>query len=135
LARTTAPSHSTAGFTLIEVLVTLAIVAISLASIGALIATMSRGTRTTETRLARLETARAIATALPDRDQLVPGSLWGETAGHRWRLDVAPFALDEAGRAGPPPPWTPVSVLLTVHSSTGSALEINTIRLRRAPSQ
>ena len=72
------------GFTLIEALVALAIVAASLASIGALIATTARGTRSIEQRLLRLEAARVALTALPDRDQLAPGGVSGELDGHRW---------------------------------------------------
>ena len=57
--------------------------------------------------LTRVEAARAIATALPDRDQLKPGSFSGETAGHRWRIDVLPFI---AANVDPrqPTPWVPL---------------------------
>jgi general secretion pathway protein I len=129
LFRSTAANSTTAGFTLIEALVALAIVAISLSSIGALIATTGRGASSIEQHLARLETARAIATALPDRDQLAPGNFSGETAGHRWRVDVAPFnATDLAVRQ---PTWDPQTVVVTVQSPSGGVLQINTVRLHR----
>ena len=118
------------GFTLIEVLVALSVVAVSLTSIGALIATTVRGTRSLDMHLTRVEAARAIATALPDRDQLKPGSFSGETAGHRWRIDVLPFI---AANVDPrqPTPWVPQTVVLRVQSPTGSIMQINTVRLRR----
>jgi general secretion pathway protein I len=60
--------QNTAGFMLVEVLVALAVVAVALAAIGSLIATTVRGARSLDTHLMLAETARMIATALPDRD-------------------------------------------------------------------
>jgi general secretion pathway protein I len=120
---------SVAGFTLIEVLVALALVAALLSSIGLLVATTVRGTRSIERHLTELETIRAIATALPDREQLVPGRFSGEVADLRWRVDVAPFAPT----AGPSQPtsWLPQLVTLTVQSLDGAVVEIDTVRLHR----
>src|SRR5207249_6702048 len=42
-----------------------------------------------EQHLARLEAARAVMAALPDRDQLALGSLSGELDAHRWRIEVS----------------------------------------------
>jgi general secretion pathway protein I len=122
--------RATAGFTLIEVLVALSVVAVSLAAIGALIATTVRGTRSLDVHLTQVETARAITTALPDRDQLQPGNLSGETAGHRWRIDVLPFI---AANVDPrlPTPWVPQTIVVRVQSPAGPIMQINTVRLRR----
>jgi len=119
-----------AGFTLIEALVALSIVAVALTSIGALVASSARGVRSIDGHLTRLETARAIMTALPARDQLAPGTISGEIAGHFWRVDVLPFA---AQNLGPPVrgQWLPQSVAVTVKAPSGPAMTINTIRLRR----
>jgi len=125
--RKIAANGGTDGFTLVEVLVALAILAVSLSAIGALVATSVRGTRLLEHHLIELEITRGIAVALPDRDQLVPGSLQGEAANHRWRIDVSRFS------AGVNPaqttPWVPQSVTLTVRSPAGGALQIETVRL------
>jgi general secretion pathway protein I len=118
----------TAGFTLIEVLVALSIVAVGLAAIGGLISSSVRGARSIEDHLTRLETARAIMTALPDRDQLVPGYLSGEIADHRWRIDVLPFTARDAG---PRTQWLPQAVVVTVQAPSGAAIKIDTIRLQR----
>jgi general secretion pathway protein I len=127
LLRKTAANGGTDGFTLVEVLVALAILAVSLSAIGALVATSVRGTRSLEQHLIELEIARGIAAALPDRDQLVLGTLQGEAASHRWRIDVSRFS------AGVNPaqttPWVPHSVTLTVRSPAGNALQIETVRL------
>jgi len=130
LLHATAARRATAGFTLIEVVVALAIIAVSLTSIGALIATTARGTRAIEGRLTRLEIARAIATALPDRDQLLPGDLSGEIAGHRWHVNISPFVsanVDPRQRTL----WMPQTVVVTVRSPGGAPVEIATVRLHR----
>src|SRR5215475_10660792 len=86
LYRSTDPDASTSGFTLLEVLVALAIVAIGLASIGSLVANSVRGVQSIEGHLTRLETARAVMAALPDRDQLESGTLTGTIADHSWQV-------------------------------------------------
>jgi general secretion pathway protein I len=123
-----------AGFTLIEVVVALALVAVALTAIGSLIATTIRGTRSLDQHLSLAETARAIEAALPSRDMLPAGSLTGEMAGHRWRIDVLPF---RASFVDPrlPSPWLPQTVVITVRAPDGPVLQINTVRLQRRPEQ
>ena len=117
------------GFTLIEVLVALSVVAISLAAIGSLIAVTTRGARAVGLHLTLVETARAIITGLPDRDQLNPGNFSGESAGHRWRVDVGPFYADFVDPAQTN--WMPQTVVVRVQSPAGKILHVNTVRLRR----
>ena len=126
-------SHSTnlkdsiAGFTLIEALVALAIVAIILASIGGLIASSARGVRSIDGYLTRLETTRAIMTALPSRNQLAPGTFLGKMADYQWRINVSPFtAQDNAQAQGR---WVPQTIVVTVKSPKGPAINISTVRL------
>jgi general secretion pathway protein I len=118
-----------AGFTLIEVLIALAVVSISLAAIGTLMAATVRGMRSIDQRFAMVETARAIETGLPDRGELT-GGLSGELAGHRWRIDVSPFV---ANFVDPrlPTPWVPQTVVIRVQSPGGAILQVDTVRLRR----
>jgi general secretion pathway protein I len=131
LSHSTPSEHSAvAGFTLIEVLVALSVVAVSLVAIGSLIATTVRGTRSIEQHLAMIETARAIEIALPERDQLAAGSLSGESSGHRWRIDVLPF-MSNFVDPRIATPWVPQTVVVTVESPSGSVLQINTVRLRK----
>jgi general secretion pathway protein I len=132
LSRSTDPKcrRNAAGFTLIEVLVALAVVAVSLTAIGALVATNARGTRALDQRLALVETTRAILTGLPDREQIAPGSVSGEYNYHRWQVDTLPFAADfiDPNR---PTPWTPETIVVRVRSPGGQVLRIDTVRLRR----
>ena len=122
------------GFTLIEVLVALSVVAISLAAIGSLIAVTTRGARAVGLHLTLVETARAIVTGLPDRDQLELGNFAGESAGHRWRVDVLPFNADFVDPQQPGV-WTPQTVVVRVQSPSGKVLQVSTVRLRRKAAQ
>jgi general secretion pathway protein I len=124
-----AGKHGVAGFTLIEVLIALAIMSIALAAIGSLMASTVRAMRSIDQRFALVETARAIEAGLPDRNEL-SGALSGDLAGHRWRVDVSPFV---ANFVDPrlPSPWVPQTVVVRVQSPGGAILQVNTIRLRR----
>jgi general secretion pathway protein I len=120
-----------AGFTLVEALVALAVVAASLAAIGSLVASSVRAAKTIDQRLALAQTARAIVTALPDRGQLVSGKLGGAIADHRWRVDVLPFAASFVD-SGRPTDWVPQTVVVRVESPAGQVLRIDSVRLRRS---
>ena len=121
---------TSAGFTLIEVLVALAVLAVSLTAIGSLVATNIRATRALDQRLALVATTRAILTGLPDREELAVSNSAGEIAGHRWRLDLLPFVADfvDPRRATA---WVPQAVVLRVQSPAGQVLRVDTVRLRR----
>ena len=118
------------GFTLIEALVALAVVAVALSAIGMLISANVRATRSLDQRLALIESTRAILAALPGRDALTPGDTSGQRADQRWRLDVMPFAADFVDPSAPSP-WFPEAVVLRVESPTGEILRVDTVRLRR----
>jgi len=124
-----AARRGAAGFTLIEVLIALAIVSASLAAIGSLMATTIRAMRSIDQRFALVETARAIETGLPDRGEL-GSSLAGDLAGHRWRVEVAPFVADFVDPRLPTP-WVPQAVVIRVQSPGGATLQVDTVRLRR----
>ena len=119
-----------AGFTLIEVVVALAVLAVSLTAIGSLVASNIRATRALDQRLALATTARAILAGLPDREQLTLGDSSGDIAGHRWRLDLLPFVTDFVDPRQATP-WVPQAVVLRVQSPSGQILRLDTVRLRR----
>jgi general secretion pathway protein I len=122
-----------AGFTLIEVLVALTVVAITLSAIGSLVATTIRGARSVGGHLALTETARAILTGMPARNELNPGNFSGEVAGHRWRVDVLPFYADFVDPEKTN--WVPQTVVVRVQSPNGPILQLNTVSLRRRTTQ
>jgi general secretion pathway protein I len=123
-------SEGEAGFTILEALVALVVVAVSLAAIGSVVAANVRNTHAVESRLGLLETARAVAVGLPDRGALQPGDLRGQMGDYSWRVDVMPFAADFVDPAAPTP-WVPQAVVVRVESPSGEILRLDTVRLRR----
>jgi general secretion pathway protein I len=122
-------SDGAAGFTLIEALVALAIVAAVLGSIGAVIATTAKGTRSIDQRLALGGAAETILASLPARTLLKPGRQSGETAGHRWRIDVSPMNVAVASDAPQTARFVPLAVTLRVQAPGGPAMQVTTVRL------
>jgi general secretion pathway protein I len=121
-------SDGTRGFTLIEALVALAIIAAVLSSIGAVIGTTVKGTRMIDQRLALTGAAETLLAALPARNLLKPGSQSGELAGHRWRIDVAP--LNVAAREDPQTSrFVPLAVNMRLQAPGGPAIQVTTVRI------
>ncbi|WP_136626652.1 prepilin-type N-terminal cleavage/methylation domain-containing protein [Bradyrhizobium macuxiense] len=115
------------GFTLIEALVALAIIATVLSSIGAVIGTTVQGTRTINQRLMLDGAAETLLAALPGRNALRPGRQTGELAGHRWRIDVAPIS----GASGDTRPsrFVPLAVNMWMQGPSGAQILFTTVRL------
>ena len=122
-------SNDARGFTLIEALVALAIVAAVLGSIGAVIATTVKGTRGIDQRLALGGTAETLLAALPARTLLKPGRQSGETAGHRWRIDVSPMNVAVSTDAPLTQRFVPLAVSLRLQAPGGPAMQVTTVRL------
>jgi general secretion pathway protein I len=124
-----------AGFTIIEVLIALALVAVSLVAIGSLMATNARGVRSLEQHVALMQTARTVmTTGIPPRADLNPGTSSGQTENYRWTVDVSPLG---GGWTVPDAdiPWVPELVRVRVKSPTGAISDIRTVRLMPRPSQ
>ena len=119
-------SNGAAGFTLIEALVALAIVAAVLSSIAAVIGTTVKGTRSIDARLALSGTAESLLAALPSRDLLKPGRQSGQMAGHLWRIDISPM---NAGDAAPGQRFVPLAVNMRLQAPDGPIMQITTVRL------
>ena len=122
-------SDGTAGFTLIEALVALAIVAAVLSSIGAVIATTVKGTRSIDQRLALTGAAETLLAALPARNLLKPGRQSGELAGHRWRIDVSPMSASVTSDAPQTQRFVPLTVNMRLQAPGGPAIQMTTVRL------
>lgn len=122
-------SAAQAGFTLLEVLVALAVTTAVLAAIGLVVGGNARATRALEQRAALIETARAVEAGIPPRDmldQLEDGRLDGTVAGHTWRVDVQPL---DAGEIPAGARWAPRHVRIRVRGPGGGLVELETIRL------
>ena len=121
---------ASAGFTLIEALVALAVAAVSLAAIGLLMAGNIRGSGRIEQHLGLVATLRAVEAGLPDRASLSTGTLEGEMHDQAWSVDIAPFPGDFVNpRAAQF--WTPQIIVIKVQSPSGAVLRLETIMLGR----
>jgi general secretion pathway protein I len=118
-----------AGFTLIEALVALAIVAAVLSSIGAVIATSVKGTRTIDQRLALTGAAETLLAELPARNLLKPGRQSGQLGSHRWRIDVSAMDTSLADDAPQNPRFVPLAVTMRLQEPGGPAIQFTTVRL------
>jgi general secretion pathway protein I len=117
-----------AGFTMIEVLVSLALVASSLAAIGALVATTMRGVDAIERHVALVETARNVAATIGLHAQVPMSATSGAISGHRWRIDVSPWTGGSVA-ANADSPWIPEYIRVRVQSPSGAVFNIETVRL------
>ena len=122
-------SDGARGFTLIEALVALAIIAAVLSSIAAVIGTTVKGTRMIDQRLALTGAAETLFAVLPPRNLLKPGRQSGELAGHRWRIDVAPMNASDANDAPENRRFVPLTVTMRLQASNGPAIQLTTVRL------
>lgn len=120
--------HSEAGFTMIEAVVALALVSIVLAAIGSLVARNVRGAQQLEQHTALMQTARLIASRLPQGGQPLPTELAGREAGYRWQMRISPFVDDETAVADSP--FIPRRIELRVQSPTGAIVSLETVRLQ-----
>ena len=120
----------TAGFTIIEVLVAIAVVAISLTAIGALTGITTRGVRSLEQHVALVEAARTLAASLPPRAKLAPGEVTGDLYGNRWRMGVSPF-FGGVSTPATDSPWIPEAISIRVQSPSGASMSLETVRLQR----
>lgn len=118
-----------AGFTLIESLVALALIAAGLSAIGGLAASNVRSAQQVNQRLAMVSTLRKIETALPDRGAF-ESPLTGEMAGQSFSIAAAPYPDPSPPPAGKgPPAWTAQSLVIRVENPTGATIELETVRL------
>ena len=118
-----------AGFTIIEVLIALAVVAISIVAIGSVMSTNVRGVRTLEQHVTLMQTARAVmAGEVPPRSDISFGTLSGKTNGEQWRIAVGPMD-GEWSAAGDKAAWTPALVRIQVRSPSGAVMDVRTVRL------
>ena len=124
-----------AGFTIIEVLIALAVVAVSIVAIGSVMSTNVRGVRLLEQHVTLMQTARSILTTeIPPRAELGFGALSGQVNDYRWKIDVGPMG-EEWTVPGADVAWIPALVRVQVRSPTGAVSDLKTVRLMRRPSK
>jgi general secretion pathway protein I len=118
-----------AGFTIIEVLVALAVVAVSVVAIGSVMSTNVRGVRSLEQHVTLMQTVRSVMAAeVPPRAEIGIGTWSGRTNDHQWKIDVGPMG-DEWSAAGENAAWIPALVRIQVRSPSGAVMDLRTVRL------
>ena len=134
--RVTPPTDGpAAGFTIIEVLIALAVVAVSIVAIGSVMSTSLRGVRSLEQHVTLMQAVRSVmATEIPSHAKIGVGVWSGRTDDHQWRIDVTPMGketaapgADAAADAGGT--WVPALVRVQVRSPSGAVTDIRTVRL------
>jgi general secretion pathway protein I len=124
-----------AGFTILEVLIALAVVAVSIVAIGSVMSTNVRGVRLLEQHVTLMQTARTVMTAgIPPRAELGPGAVSGQIDDYKWTIDVGPMGEDW-DVPGADAAWIPAIVRIRVRSSSGAMSDLRTIRLIHRPPQ
>jgi len=124
-----------AGFTIIEVLVALAIVAVSIVAIGQVMSTNARGVRVLENHVALVQSAQTVlATEIPQRSALAPGRLNGRTGDARWQIDIGPVGDDWIVDKDDVN-WIPELVKVRVRGPAGGMITLETVRLMPKPKQ
>ena len=124
-----------AGFTIIEVLIALAIIAVSVVAIGSVMSANVRGVRSLEQHVALMQTARTVLmTGIPPRAELVAGALSGQIDDYRWTIDVGPLGGDWTVQ-GADVAWVPELVRIRVRSPSGAMSDLRTVRLMHRPSE
>lgn len=120
-----------AGFTILEVLIALAVVAVSMLAIGSVMSTNVRGVRLLEQHVTLMQTARSVMTAdIPPRAELGLGAVSGQENDYRWKIDIGPLGEDWAV-PGAEVAWIPALVRIQVRSPSGAVSELTTVRLMR----
>ncbi len=138
------PPRGDDGFTLIEVLVAIAVLAVVLGAIGAVVGNTVRTIRSVDRRLPLLETAQSLIASLPSRDALKAGTQSGTSGDFRWRIDAVLLnrnvsdnvaAAVSTAATGTPPKinWVPLAITVRVQGSEGPPVRLDTVRLIPGP--
>jgi general secretion pathway protein I len=136
--------RGSSGFTLIEVLVAIAVLAVVLGAIGAVVGNTVRSIRSVDRHMPLLEIAQSLIASLPTRDALQPGTQSGTSGDFRWRIDAvllnrdvpdnAAAALSSTATGAPPKiNWVPLAITVRVQGSEGPPVHLDTVRLIPRP--
>ena len=127
--RTSPTDGSAAGFTILEVLIALAIVAVSIVAIGSVMSTNVRGVRSLEQHVTLIQAVRSVmASEVSSHAKIGFGTWSGRTSDHQWRIDISPMGK-EGVALSKDVDWIPALVRIQVRSPSGAVTDLKTVRL------
>lgn len=129
-----APARRTAnaGFTLIEVLVALALCGFVIAAMAPVFGNNLMQARRADERLALAAAQRNLLEILPGREELRTGTISGNLDAIRWTIDAAEVSV---GDPAPGERWIPYRISALLVSPGGLTARFETLRLGRAPTR
>jgi len=125
------------GFTLLEALVALALIAAFAATLGPYLFQVRRIVSGADGRVAAHALLRTLIEAPVERGNLAAVARAGETGGLHWStraepIAVDPAATDAADKRDGTATWTPFRLVVTVSWAPGHSIEAETVRLLKA---
>lgn len=128
MSRELPPPNS--GFSLVEVLVALTILAIALPSILSVFADISRRTRETEMRTVAVSLAQSLLAEVGTTKLLTMGEETGSFGrDHRWHLAIVPYGFPEDQSAWAMSAFTVTATVSWGQNETDGSFSLTTLRL------
>lgn len=117
-----------------EALVTLAIIAVTVAAISGLYASALRGLKFAQERSVLLRVLTLAAHDLPAPDHITPGTYRGATGMYTWQADahiLPEFKNNGPQNAASPVLFVPLEVTITATTPAGQSSQLTTLRFMR----
>jgi general secretion pathway protein I len=119
-----------AGFTLLEALIAITILAVSLSALLSLYSTGLRGVSAIDGNMRARLLAQSVMAEMSHDRALRPGQSQGRSEEFTWTLTVAPYEEPAAGQLQGP--WTLHHLVVTVSWPRGRRIEMQTLRMLRS---
>jgi general secretion pathway protein I len=119
-----------AGFTLLEALIAITVLALSLSALLSLYSTGLRGVAAIDGNMRARLLAQSVMAEMSHERASRPGKVQGRSDQFTWTLTVAPY--DEPERGQQRSPWTLHHLVVTVSWPHGRQIELQTLRMLRS---
>jgi prepilin-type N-terminal cleavage/methylation domain-containing protein len=148
--RTVGPAHASSGFSLLEVLAALTILAFALSALYNSFGTAIRARDTATQRLAATQLAQSLLSQQILNRVIEPAVSSGRVGMYQWLISIRPFEVEpptpagdarsrleqkEKDRAASPPPdqWTLFEISITVSWPRNRSMRLDTLHLAKVP--
>jgi prepilin-type N-terminal cleavage/methylation domain-containing protein len=124
--------HAPRGFTLIEALVAIVVLALSLTTLLSAYRSGLQGAGAVDDHLRARLLAQSVLAEWTQYRAVQPGRFQGRVDGFTWTVSIAPFHAAGGTRQQPSEPWKLHTLTVAVSWSHGRRIEIDTLRLLQA---